>query len=673
MPRREGQFLVEDYFLNIGGLNTADSPFVVPQDCATGGKNFDYVKRGGVQKRSGHTKQNVSANAELRTIGIGLWNKPGVAREIIRAAGRKLQNYDFDALSFTNLTEDTTAAGSNFFAADSTQPVVNSMFNTSSAGVLWHAGGGLTIPYGVYSDSKVTKNGVDAPTTSAFTATPVGSGGTIPAGVYRYTLVYRKLSTQALSNALTATEASVTCGANDSVTLAWTLSNNDTTKYDKIYVYRSAAAGSAGFTAGALVTILNSSATGYTDTNSLTSSSENVPRAGGTVDNSTLSAGTYNTTTTFKRRLVTATGSSLYISDINKPESWPAANLITIPSGGDITGLAVISLTTPSSPEIEEVLCIFKQTELWVVTGNSVSDWVLKYVDNSGCAVQSLIVPADGHLAWVSYRGIYLWNGAGKPACISQAIEDKFAIDGDLNKSKLVMGFGVFFQRRNEIEWFLSSKAEGEQRYVLKLDLRLLNGASQGLIGQDKVRGVFTPDVTAFPLYAGSAFIRAADSTEEVLLLGDNAGYIYTGYIGAADGGSDITWQYTTPYLHQGMPSSSKRYHKVVAWVMDSGPFDLNLDFWTDYRFQDSEKSSIELPVSATTDDTIFTWDVGAWDEVLWDTSSNTIKGLGFNLNSNLNNTEGDCLRLRFTETSADRTVLLYGFSVYYTDLTLRK
>lgn len=671
MPRKEGQFLCEDFYTNAGGLNTADSPFVVSLEEAAGGKNFDYVKRGGVQKRAGHAKLNSVANGEVKSLGFGLWNKPGTAREVVRAAGRKLQNFDFSAYTFTNLTEDTTAAGSDLLGASSTQPVVSSMFVNASASTLWCAGGGATALYGVYSDSKATANGVAALTTSSFTATATGAGGTgtLATGTYRYTLVFRKASTQALGNASTAVEASATFtnGTHDSIDLAWTVSNNDTTKYDKIYIYRSSVGGEAAFTAGALVALVNSNVTTYSDTGTSVSSSENVPRANSTVlDNSVLSSGSPTVLTVFKRRLVSAIGSTIYFSDINKPESWPTYQTITVPSGGDITALGVISMSTGNT-SIEEMLVIFKQREVWVVTGDgtltsTIPDWTLKFINSAGAPNQSVVVSADGYLLWVNYRGVYAWNGAGKPAYISRKIQDKFARGGDIDKSKLKTAWGMYTEGRGEVQWVLSSNSDGEHKYVLKLDLSLS-------LGSGKAEGVFTPDVLAFPAYAGLSALTATDSTEETIYYGDNAGFVYSGYSGAADGSTSVDFEYITPYLTMGQPNVAKRVTKVVAWVIDNGSYDLELTTWTNYRYKTSEGLVTSVEVNQGITDEGALYGAAVYGTSTYSSFRPRVKPVVFNIKES----EGDAIRLKFSQSASNRTLTLYGFSVYYQDIATRK
>lgn len=679
MPRKEGQFLVEDFYLNVGGLNTSDSPFIVAPGEATGGKNYDYVSRGGLKKRAGHAKLNTSANAQVKSLGLGLWNKPGTARKVIRAAGRKLQDFDTSSFAFTNLTEDTTAAASDFLGVSSTQPVVFSMFNTSNAGVLWSAGGGATALYGAYSATKVTKNGVAAPTGSISLAT--SADGTAPdfasTGYYRYAVAFRKTSTQAISNATLFKEVQVTT-ATDKVTVTLSsISNIDATKYDKYYIYRSAvsvsAQGDVAFTTGDLIAQEDIASTTYVDRGSYISTSENVPQAGNVLlDNSELATGSYKTLTVFKRRLVTALNSTIYFSDLNKPESWPTYQTITLPSGGEITALGVISMTSATSSEIQEMLVVFKQREVWVITGDGaltsgIPDWSLKFINSAGSPGQASVVAADGYLFWVNYRGFQMWNGNSKPLYISRKIQDKFERGGDIDKSLLGQAWGAYAEGRGQIHWCLSSNSEGTQKLVLKLDLDLTTKSQSG-------EGVFTPDVLAFSAYAGLSFIASESSTEETIYYGDNAGFVYGGYTSSQDGGTSYDFDYITPYLTFGQPNTAKRINKIVAWVVDNGEYDLRLTYWSNYRNRSVDSDSVLVTVNQGTTDSGALYGSAIWDTSAYSSFSPKIKPVVFNIPAgSQNNGEGDSFRLRFQQPATTKTLTVYGFSVYYTDLSLRK
>lgn len=676
--REEGQFKVQDFFLNTGGLNSADSPFIVEEGQATDGFNFDYLLRGGVQKRQGHLRLNQTPDSNLISLGLGLYNSPNASRAVIRAAGRKLQNFDFDTFTFTNLTSDTSAAGSDFLASSTTVPINFSMFNTTGSNVLWCAGGGLTNLVGAYSGTKVTTNGIAAPVKGTFAGVGSTSGGTLTQGTYTYTLTYRKASTQVESNAMLASSeatGNVSTGSTGSVALSWTLTGIDTTLVDKINIYRSqvsSTGGQGGFTAGVLVAQVASTTTTFTDVGNFLDGSAIIPRPGNEdLDNSQLPVGVYQSVVNWKQRLVTASGSTLYISDVIKSESWPLTNVFQVPSGGAITGLAIVSLVSGvSGSTIDEALVVFKDREIWAVTGQDFSTWQLTFIDTAGCPSQRLVVNTDGFIAWVNYRGVFTWNGSGKPHYMSQPIEDKFANGGDIDKSQLLNGFGVYCQARRQVQWYLSSLTYGIQKYVVKLDMRLTMQEAQASLTGQITKGVFSPDVLTYPAYSGLVFTESDDAIQELTYLGDNLGYIYSAYSGVADGVStEIEFEYATSNLVFGTPGMRKRINKVVAWVLDSGTPNLSLDYWANFAFADSDASTVTRTVSGSPA-TLGLWDQSIWDQSTWDAATGKIIPIQFNLNTQTkNNAEGTSIRLRFRESDSTATLLIYGFSVYFTEV----
>lgn len=678
MSGTAGQFLQKDFFQNIGGLNNSDSPFAIQDGQATGGFNYDYVKTGGIKKSNAPSLLNTVANAQLRTLGLGLYNTKESVKTIIRAAGTKIQSTDL-AGTFTNLTEDTTAVNNDFLVSGSEQSVVSSMFVTPNQDVLWLAGGGMTIPYGVASTTKVTKNGVTPPT-GAISGLESGSGGEwSTTGNYRYAVAFRKATTQALSNVALDIQVAVTSITNSVVITLSGISNNDTTKYDKIYLYRSAVGGAEEFTTGDLVAEIASTATSYEDTGSYETTAENIPRAGNTIlDNSELPAGTYNYITVWKRRLVAVSKSTIYISDLNKPESWPIGNRITVPTGGAGTGVSVIGFNTPTTTNTDEFLAFFKENELWTVDGTDLDDWELKFVDSTGCAGQPLIVSGNGYLYFIDNRGIYLWDGAAKPIYISRPIEQLFGEDGDLDKAQFNEGFGVFFKRQNEVIWYLPSGLLGQNKFMLKLDLRLTLPQVSNTLGERVMDGIFIQGKVTNPAFGGASFYFPTSSAqEEVLITGDDAGYLYRQFyssVGITGNANDYSFTYDTNYLALGKAGITKQYNKVLVWVDNVGNWPLILDYWTDFRNQTSNKSSVSGTVNPNTSGDIALWDIAKWDVASWDGFTPAPICLVYNLGSqNQNNVQGEVIKLRFRNENNSQPITINGFSIIYSEIGLKK
>ena len=181
---------------------------------------------------------------------------------------------------------------------------------------------------------------------------------------------------------------------------------------------------------------------------------------------------------TWKNRLVTYNKNQLFISEFNQPEYWPSNADITIPNGNAIKAIAVVGFSTDFNTD--EKLIVFTESTMYQVTGTGIFDsnsglydYVLDFIDYVGCPSSNLAVRAFGSLFWITYRGVYMFSGAGKPVRISRGIESYFAADGNFNKGKIHLGFGTYFQKANKIHWVVSDKVLGENKAILSLDLRL--------------------------------------------------------------------------------------------------------------------------------------------------------------------------------------------------------
>lgn len=551
----------------------------------------------------------------------------------------------------------------NLVTGGSSQPTI-SVTTTVAA-----SGAGVTL-------SKVTQNGVPAPVGSFNTlVSGTGAGGTfLTTGYYTYAIVRRKASTKALSNASLDVIANVT-NVTQVVTLTLPV-EVDTTKYDEYAIYRSAVStGSTlqeGFTTGDLIAIVPITDTTYIDNGSFLATAQNVARAGNTVlDNSTLPPKTYNFVTTFKRRLITAQDSTFYISDIDKPESWPVNNFINIPTGGAITGLSVVGYNAYFSGNTDEFLIIFKERELWMLSGDGPDSWVLKFVDAVGCQHQRLAVHANGYVAWISDRGVYIWAGSGKPTYTSRLVESLFSIDGDLRKNKLQLGFGVFYRKQNQIVWFLSHRVLGDQAFALKLDIRLTLPVASEELDQKVIDGVFSQDSQA-AIYGGVAYVPN-DDPEERLFAGDISGNIYKMYFTGADSNGTINFSYLTKQFDMQTPTVAKRYYKVIAYVDVLGSWNLNLDYYTDYRVYDLEKSTLSRTTLPANTVLPALWDVAVWDVAFWDAYKAQVVPIVFNLGAIQGNNQGDSLQLNFYNNNNNEPIILHGFSVLYDEITVIK
>lgn len=680
--RKHGDFIQADFFSNVGGLNNSDSPFKVKDNQAVLGANYDYTQTGSFKKRHGNTQLNSSADAVLPSTGLFAHNTNAGVKTLLRATSSKLQTINTSTGASTNVADDTVSASTTAFT--STQPVVFSGFSTASINSTWMAGGGAgTGKILGYNGTNFTVNGA-SPFAGALTAASGGAGGTtLSTGNYYYAVVAYKASTAANSNAALDVLYAATAGEYTDLQLSG-ITAYDTTKYTQIWIYRSAVAGSTAFTTGDLVAKIAYNGTTYTvasgagsivstskyrDTGSYLSTAANVPRAGNTLlDNSIIdSTGTFNVLTTYKRRLVSATGSTLSFSDVNKPESWPTANIITIPSGGNITALGIISFSTPTTTATDEFLVVFKEKELWIITGTTFGasgDIALKFIDAVGCVAQPAFVLANGFAYWTDYRGFYLWDGSGKPIYISVPIESDFTVDGDFDLTAWSKVVGVFSRRTNQVIWAVPSKAYGAQKLLCKLDLRLsLPGVSTALSGRI-LEGVWIKDTLSYNVYAQHSTLISSD---EVHYAAGNDGLIWKMYDNInSDNGTAISFTYRTRPEDFGLTNSTKRYHKVIVWCKENSTSNLSLKFWNGYKALAADATTRVEAIAQHV--TSATWDQATWDFADWDAIHNTYNPVVFNLDA-----EGEALILEFRQTEVNVPLTIAGYSVLYSIAGLRE
>jgi len=631
---------------NLGGIDISSSPLSVADNAATGQSyNYEYAQTGAITKVLAAKQLNSSPDAQLNTLGLGSWHDVATdTRTVVRAAGTKLQTFSLSSNTATNLTDDTTAANTDFLNSSSIQPVVFSPFNTLTGGTqLWMAGGGMNGIYGYYG-SKVTKNGVPAPTGN-ITATQASDSGTfVTTGTYYYAVQYRKLSTQTFSNV--ALDVSATISATtDQVTIDLTgITNNDTTLYDQIWIYRSAVNGSSGFTTGSIIAKLASTSTTYVDTGDSIVSSQNVARAGNTVlDNSALdTANTYKYITVFKRRLVTAYNSE-----------------ITVATGGPITGLAVLGIPSEYTTGAEEYLCIFKERELWILQGTSSDDWELKIVDKTGCQIQTLIVPFNGFLTWIGINGIFIWDGKGRPSRVSRPIFALFAPDGDLDLGNLNRGYGAFYESKNQVIWRLSHHTKGVNKFSIKMDIRNTNSAAGQNLEQPEMDGVFIFDSDSNQ-YSGLLSFRQSNF-QEILLAGDQSGNIYQHY---SDAPTAVSFDYETKSFHMGNPDTLKQFNRVLVWIERLTPNDLTCYYWADNRIRMEYQSVVKVSMAPSKGAQPALWDIALWDQAFWDDYVPDISPIEFNLHSYENNNVGTSLKLKFEQLEGSAPVRIHAFAI---------
>lgn len=654
---------ISKYVDNSGGLNITDSPIKMEDNQATGQSyNYSYTRVGALTKVLSAGLINTTPDSQLISVGLGTYHSVDTdIRTLIRGAGTKFQTFNITTGVFTDLIDDTSAAHSDFLLSGSTQPLVFCPFATLIGGTQLHmAGAGLTLP-DLYNGDKITQNGVNVPKGSIGLTVNTHNGGSwFAVGAYYYGVQFRKRSTQATSN-VSLDQTATVVNSDDTITISLSGINNiDTTLYDQIYIFRSAVSGSINFTTGSLIAQIPSTQTSYVDTGSSIADAQNIARPGNIIlDQSVLPAGTYNSVSAFKLRLVVAKGSTIYFSDLNKPESWPLTNVITVPSGGDITALGTIGVPSEYTTGADQYLCIWKERELWVVTGEDYTNWSLLFVDKTGCASQSLVVSFNGFVTWITYNGIFIWTGQSRPIRVSKLIQALFETDGDLDKDFLTQGVGRHYEKENLVVWRLSHRTKGKNKLSIKLDTRLTAMViAQATFQLPEIPAIFTFDYDNNSYYGLESFIT---NNDEILIAGDDQGNMYQVYGSASN---TVAFDYETKPLDMGCPEVLKNFKRVLVLVEKLTPNDLDLFFWADYRNRNeyASKESVSLAPQKGTQPAL--WDIALWDQAEWDDYTPDINWIEYNLHSQENNSQGNSLKLRFEQLEASAPVRIHGFAI---------
>jgi hypothetical protein len=695
-----GDLIQANFFQNLEGLNTTDSPFAVKSSQAVAGYNYDYYATGGITKRQGHTLLG-SDSTQTNTQALALFNSALGSKTLLRAGNTKIQSVNLATGAVTAIADDAASPSTTVFSS-TTNPVSSVQFNTASLSTTWFAGGGQAsgILTG-YNGTKLTQNGAST-FAGSLTVADTGSGSSsLTTGTYWYAVAAYKASTGATSNLSLDTSVSVTSGHNVTIDLSG-ITSYDTTKYSQIWIYRSAVAGTTGFTTGDLVakiayngstytvasgsgTIVSS--TKYQDTGTYITTSSAVARASSTsLDNSTLQSvsgiGAISCVQMYRQRIVVASGSTLYFSEVNKAESWPTFNTINIPSAGNITALAVATYNTDNSPTPNYFLAVFKENELWIVSGTyfinlsnsggvltQSADISLTYIDQVGCPAQPLCTFANGFLFWLDYRGAYLWDGSGKPVYISRPIEYDFGISGDIDRSNLKLGCGTFYKKQNQVVWFLSSNTLGVQKLTLKLDLRLTLATLSDQLSGRVISGVFMKDSLSNPIYAATACFPTYD---EKLYAGGNDNNIWVMFDNAnSDNGTAIAFSYQTRPEDLGLTGVTKRFHKVIVWVKNSSTATLTLNYWVNYNLSSTQQASLAQQISVTSSSSL--WDQATWDVSTWDNLISNYTPVVYNLANPTVSTEGDAITIKLTQSAVSTPLVIGGYSIIYSPLGIRK
>jgi len=259
--------------------------------------------------------------------------------------------------------------------------------------------------------------------------------------------------------------------------------------------------------------------------------------------------------------------SRLYFSELGDPENWPVLYFIDIGKGdGDkITGFGVLL----------DNLVIFKTNSIWVLQGDSPSNFVLrKVVDGYGSVSQTSITNVKETLTAFTKDGVFFFDGV-RSALASEKIEKTIK---NLNKSYLSLASAVFFDNKLYI-----AVPEGDS---MKNNLVL----------------VFDTLRTAWTLYRGipvSEWVVWRKYNQDILLFSSSeTGQVYEFGVGYSDDGNPIEAYFVTKHFDFGVIEQKKLVRSLIAATSSqvSADTQFSISFFKD---QEPETPSITINSSA--------------------------------------------------------------------------
>jgi hypothetical protein len=292
--------------------------------------------------------------------------------------------------------------------------------------------------------------------------------------------------------------------------------------------------------------------------------------------------------TTFTNRLIFSgdpnNPSVLYISALENPENFspstgPAgAGAIQVsPGDGDkIVGLSRIFLPVSN----QEVLIIFKQYSIFMLTGNDGEAYALQRVSSeTGAVNQESIINLNGSLLFLTpHKKIVSLNTnvllgnltmSNLEAPISPILEA-------VPTQQLKHAFATHLNERGEIWWWLPTGSQSFCTTVLVLNT-LHNSA-----------GIWS-------LRSGLS-AQCAVVKDGLYFTGNHQGEMVQQLIGSHYDGQAIAWKYRTPFLTLNTPHLRKRIQSVVLYLKQASQRGLRLLTRWDLQPRPSDSITIAYP-----------------------------------------------------------------------------
>ena len=251
---------------------------------------------------------------------------------------------------------------------------------------------------------------------------------------------------------------------------------------------------------------------------------------------------------------------SVYASDINDENTWPAANHLQVsdPMGGTIRGLA----------SFMDSLLIFKSTSLWRFIGDigtTIGAQLARYSDK-GCVAPNTICSTPFGVFFLANDGLYLTDGVNPiPQEMSVPIRSLFRTRTANNTFPLAVGMWDPYR----MQYVLTLDPSSTTAYIVK---RVPLTVEKNLLTGERTRVAWAWSLrTATPANAMCAWSGEGDSGQ--FLIGSQDGFVRYTDTGTTDDGTAITSTIkTASRLFDGKTMRTARVYNLSAQFRSVSP-----------------------------------------------------------------------------------------------------
>lgn len=253
----------------------------------------------------------------------------------------------------------------------------------------------------------------------------------------------------------------------------------------------------------------------------------------------------------------------------------------------------------------DQLLVVFKANSMWAVLGDNRNNIALRNISPEiGCIAPESLGMLDGHLVWLSNRGVYHWGGTSKPGPLKTEMINKtlFAIPEQARTSACGIGWG------KEREYWLAhagTDSVGYNRYILRYSAK---NRSWTRHKHDMGAGVFLESKDAdrrSKLLMGQADGPSNFVTRSIVKEAD----VGWSDVNTSGGGTtNIVWYFKTGFYDGGLPFLEKNF---IAVLIQLDAFaDTILDVYCDNRLNTEDDAGGSFTISRLST----TWDL-IWED----------------------------------------------------------